>query len=95
MGLTPLSPHYTNISEGFWDLCNFHLPYLHGVIMVDMNSCVQLKELIGHLTPPLPLTPFPLPTAMFEVSWRPMMMKRIYVAMHCSGAFVCGGGNSH
>lgn len=29
VGLTALSPHYTDISEGFWDPCNFHLPYLH------------------------------------------------------------------
>lgn len=29
---------YSYISEGFWDLCNFHLPCLHSVIMVDMSS---------------------------------------------------------
>lgn len=38
VGLTALSTHYTDISEGFWDPCNFHLPCLHSMIMDDMTS---------------------------------------------------------
>lgn len=76
VGLTLLSTHYTDISEGFWDLCNFQLPCFHSVIMVDTNSACSW-ELIR--------------TFFYCHVWSHLeMMTSIYVTTHSSGAFVWG-----